>query len=131
MVRLVDVLVNAGVVLETVNPVDTKIVKDHVQKSGNRQPRPAVLVDIRVQQTVTAHLSKEERQGKKVDNGNGEETRLDLELDLVLEESRVIFETAIKNEVVRKGGGNDIDEGCAEASDQENGSALAVDVVAR
>ena len=100
MVRLVDVLVNAGVVLKTVNPVDTKIVKDHVQKSRNSQPRPAVLVDIRVQQTVTAHLSKEERQGKKVDNRNGEETRLDLLSDLVLEESRVVFKTAVKNKVI-------------------------------
>ena len=131
MVRLVNILVNTGMVLKAMNPVNAKIIKDHVEGSRHSQPPPAVLVNSCVQQTVTAHFSKEEREREKIDNGNGEETRLDLELDLVLEESRVIFETAIKNEVVRKGGGHDIDEGGAEASDQENGSALAVDVVTR
>jgi hypothetical protein len=33
VVRLVDVFVDTGVVLEAMNPVDTKIVKDHVQES--------------------------------------------------------------------------------------------------
>lgn len=100
MVRLVDILVDTGMVLKAMNPVNAKIVKDHVEGGRHGQPPPAILVNPGVQQTVAADFSKEEGEREKIDNGDGEETRLDLELDLVLEESRVIFETAVKNEVV-------------------------------
>jgi hypothetical protein len=80
---------------------------------------------------MAAHFSKEKGERKKIDDRDGEETGLDLLLDLVLEESRVVFETAVKDKVIRDGSGNNVDEGGAEASDHENRSALAVDVVAR
>lgn len=38
VVRLVDVLVHTGVVLEAMNPVDANVVKRHVQHRRDHQP---------------------------------------------------------------------------------------------
>jgi len=102
VVRLVDVLVDTGVVLDAMNPVDADIVENHVQSSGSEQPWPAIVADIGIKQALATDLSEEPRQRQDVDERDGSHGRLNFQLNLVLQESRVVFKASVENEVVRK-----------------------------
>lgn len=70
MVRLVDVLVHARVVLKTVDPVDGKVIERHVQHRGHNHPGPAVLAYMVVEQAVSTDLGQEDGQREEVDKGD-------------------------------------------------------------
>lgn len=131
VVRLVDVLVDAGVVLQAVNPVDADVVEGHVQHGRAHQPAPAILGEVAVQQAVTPHLGEEDGQGHEVDEGDGLHGGDDLLAHLVLEEAWVVFQAAVKDEVVREGREDPVQHGGAELGKDENRDDLAIDVVAR
>lgn len=53
---LVDVLVDTGVMLQAMNPVDTDIVEGHVQHHGHHQPGVAILSYIGIEQALATNL---------------------------------------------------------------------------
>lgn len=71
VMRFVDVLVHAGVVLQAMNPVDGNVVEGQVQDCRGQQPGPAVLVHTGVKQAFPTNLGQEPRQSQKVDDRNG------------------------------------------------------------
>ena len=108
VVRLVDVLVDAGVVLDAMNPVDADVVENHIQSSRSEQPWPAVVANVGVKQALATDFSEEPRQSQDVDEGNGSHGGLDFLLNLVLQESRVVFKATVENKVVRKRAENEV-----------------------
>lgn len=69
--RLVNIFIDARVVLQPVNPVDEEVVENHVQQRRDEDPRPAIVADIGVELAVAAHLAKEKRQAQQVNEWNG------------------------------------------------------------
>lgn len=130
VVRLVDVLVDAGVVLEAVDPVDEQVVPDHEDERGRDEPAPAVLVDARVQQTVAAHLGEEEGQRQDVDKGHRAHARRHLLPDLVLKEARMVLQPTVEDEVVAQGAEDPVQQRSANLGDGEDGDDLARHIVA-
>lgn len=127
---LVDILVDAWVVLQSVDPVDGNVVESHVQNGRNGQPGPAIALHIAIQQTVAADLGKKPRKSQDVDERNGGQGRLDLLAHLVLEEPRVVLQTSVEDEVIRQCAEDKVEGGCAELGDEKNRHGLAVNVVA-
>lgn len=129
--RLVDVLVHAGVVLKAVNPVDQEVVPDHVQHGRDPHPPPAILAHVGVQQTVATNLSNEKGQREDVDEGDGGHGRDNLLADLVLQETGVVLEASVENQVVGEGAEDEVQRGGADGGNDIEGDQLTVDVVAR
>lgn len=57
VVWLVDVLVDAGVVLETVDPVDEEIGEEEIQRYAEHKVRPSVIRDVVVDHGMSSDLS--------------------------------------------------------------------------
>lgn len=131
VVRLVNVLVYTGVVLEAMNPVDANVVKRHVQHRRDQQPGPAIVADVLVQQALAADLCQEPGQGEDVDDGDGGQRRLDLLADLVLQEAGVVLEPPVEDEVVGESAEDEVQRAGADLCDDQQRYDLAVDVVAR
>lgn len=131
VVRLVNVLVHTGVVLEAMNPVDANVVKRHVQHRRDQQPRPAIVADVLVQQALAADLCQEPGQCEDVDDGDGGQRRLDLLADLVLQEARMVLEPPVEDEVVGEGAEDEVERAGADLCDDQQRDDLAVDIVAR
>lgn len=130
VVRLVNVLVDARVVLQTVNPVNGDIVESHVQHSRKDHEAPAIFVDIGVQQAVTPHLGEENGQGHEVDEWHSRHGGDNLLANLVLQETRVVFQAAVKDEIVREGREYPVQRAGTELGENKNRYDLAIDVVA-
>lgn len=131
VVRLVNVFVDAGVVFESVNPINEEVVEDHVYNGRDEEPGPAVLIDVRVEKTVAADLGEEKGQTEKIYDRNGPERRHDFLGDLVFEESRVVLQSTVEDQVVGKGGEDEVDCGGTKARDKQNRGALTSNIVAR
>jgi hypothetical protein len=101
VVRLVEMLVNQGVVQITVNPINAKVGKNQEQwKLRKVVPKTGALFGGVVEFAVAANLEHHERCGTK----SHERHRLvgldDLQPDLILDEFRVIQGPLIEDEVV-------------------------------
>lgn len=129
VVRLVNVLVDTGVVLKSMDPVNHEIIPDHEEHRRDAHPCPAIVIHAGVEQALAAHLGQEKRQGHDVDPRDGGHGRHDLLANLVLEEARVVLQTAVENEVVREGAEHPVQERSTNLGDQQDGSALSKDVV--
>lgn len=127
----VDVFVDARVMLQPVDPVDGEIVPDHEQHRRNEHPRPTVVANLGVQETVAAHLAEEPWQGHDVDEGHGAHGRDDFLANLVLEKTRVVLQPPVEDEIIRQRAENPVQRGGANLGDDEDRDALAHDVVAR
>lgn len=79
---------------------------------------------------MAADFGQKPGQGQNVDEGDCCQGRLDFLAHLILQKPRVVLQTTVEDEVVRQCAEEKIEGGCAELGDQENGDALAVDVVA-
>ncbi|KAI3485847.1 hypothetical protein L1887_50645 [Cichorium endivia] len=89
VVRLVHVLVQPRVVLDPVHPVDQEVGEHKEERHRKHRVRPAVVRNAVIQLAVPSHLEDEPGDGQKVERQKRAHRRLDLELDLVLEEARV------------------------------------------
>lgn len=98
----VDVFVDAGVVLEPVNPVDQEVVPDHEQHNRDTHPRPSIVLYSGIQEALSAHLGQEKGQREDVDPRYSHHRGHNLLSDLVLEEARMVFEPPVEDEVVRE-----------------------------
>jgi hypothetical protein len=133
MMRLMNILVHARMMLEAMNPINGKVVERHVQQRADHQPAPPPLVrlHILVQQAVAADLGQEDGARQEVDEGHGEQRAFNLLADLVLEKARVVLEAPVKHAVVRERAKDEVQRRRAELRDEQDGEDLAVDVVAR
>ena len=61
VVGFVNVLVDPGVMFQTMNPVNEEIVEKHVQSDTQCQISPSVLVHIIIQHTLSMYLGHEPR----------------------------------------------------------------------
>lgn len=131
VVWLVNVFVNAWVVLQTMNPIDAKIVESHVRDCREHQKGPAIVAHIAIEQAVATNLGQEPRQGQDVDDGHGAHRRVDLLANLILQEARVVLEPPVVDEVVGKRAKDKVKRGCADLGEDEDRYDLAVDVLTR
>lgn len=95
-----NIFVNARVMLQAMNPVNADVVEERVQQGRDKNPGPAILVYARVEQALAAHLSEEEGDSEDGHDGNRKEGGIDLHADLVLQETRMMFQAPVKDEVV-------------------------------
>lgn len=100
MMGLVNVLVHAGMMLQAMDPVDGEIIESHVCDGREHQPGPAMVAHVGVKQAFATDLGQEERQGEKVDDGKRPEGRFDLLADLIPQETRMVLEPSVKDEVI-------------------------------
>ena len=128
-----DVLVDGGVVLQPVNPVDENVVPDEEHDGRDAQPPPAqrVLVNVRVEHAVPPHLGQEEGHRQDVDPRHGGDGRPYLLAYLVLEEARVVLQPPVEYEVVRQRAKGEVQERGAHLCDGEERHDLSQDAVAR
>ena len=129
--RLVNIFVDGRVVFKTMDPVDGDIVENHVEHCRDAEPSPSILAHIVVQQTLAANLSQENRQGQDVDERNSRHGGDYFLANLVLQETRVVLQPAVKDEVVGHGAEDKVEGAGSNLSKEENGDDLAVDIVAR
>jgi len=111
MVRLMHVLIDARVVFEAVNPVDEEVIPDHKHDCRNPKPSPTIVLDIGVKEALSSHLSQKEGKGHDIDPRNGLHRRYNLLSHLVLQETRVVLQTPVKDEVVRKRAEDPVEHG--------------------
>lgn len=96
MVWLVDVLVDAGMVLETVDPVDEEIGEEEIQRYAEHKVRPSVIRDVVVDHGMSSDLSQKPRKRHGVDPRNGNHRRLDLHPNLILQKPRVVLQPPVE-----------------------------------
>ena len=102
MVRLVYILVQKWVMFDAMHPVNACISEDKKQGHTENQVPQAIFVPTVISTTVTAHLRDKPRNSKQIEPWKCTQRGLNLELHLVLQESRVLFEFFIEEKVVRK-----------------------------
>lgn len=111
VVWLVDVLVDAGVVQTTVDPVDGRVGEEEEERELQVVvPESRALVYGIVQLRVSADLEQEPGYGEDGHDGEGDVGLFHLLLDLVFEVSWVVEGGLVKDEVVRGACENVVDE---------------------
>ncbi len=110
MVCLVDVLVYPRVVLQPVNPVNAEVGKAQKQRRTRHQVWPPVIIHSIVHFRMPSDLSNEPRQHQEVDPWRRNHARFDLQPNLILDISGMMFESTIKEEVVGEGTDYEVDD---------------------
>ncbi len=125
VMSLVDMLVYPRVMFQSVNPVDCKVGEEQENDSACHQPWPPILVHPVVQFRMSSNLSKKPGQHHKVYPRCGHHTRLDLHPDLVLQETRVMFQSVVEEDVVRYGAEQEVEYEGSNECDGPHGDALS------
>ena len=100
MMRLVDMLVEKGMVLEAMYPINARVSKDQKERHAQNKVQPAVFVYTVISARVTAHLGKKPRDSQKIKPWEGTQRRLNLQLHLVFKEQRVLHEFLVEEKVI-------------------------------
>lgn len=126
VVRLVDVLVDARVVLESVYPVDASVGKDEEEGDRKEHVCDSVIGYVLVELAVSANLCDEPWQGHEVECGESAQRGFDFEADLVFVEARVLHHFVVEDKVVGRGGKCEVEEQDADIGDRIQRDALPV-----
>jgi hypothetical protein len=118
-------------VFQPVDPVDAEIVPEEVEHGGHCEPGVPVLVDVGVEERMSADLGEEEREREDIDGRDSPEGGGNFLPDLVFEESGVMLQSTIIEEVVRCGAEDAVQRRGTETGNQEDGDTLSRDVVPR
>jgi hypothetical protein len=109
VVGFVDVLVNARMVQASVNPVDTEIGEDEEEwVLGPVVPACWAFGCCIIQLRVAAYFSQKPGHGQDCHYGEGDVGLLHLELDLILEVSRVVEGRLVEDEEVGQSGEKEV-----------------------
>lgn len=109
VVWLVDVLVESGVVLESVNPVNEEIGEHQEKRNGKHCVAPAVVRNIVVELAVSSNFQHKPWDGQEVKWQESAHGRLDLETDLVLEEAWVLLHLLVEDVFVGETGKGEVE----------------------
>lgn len=111
VVRLVEVLVDLGVVEPAVDPVDAEIGEDDEEgELDDVIPHARAILSCIVHLAVSADLGDEERHGAETHDGHGAHSLGNLHGDLVLEVFRVSEGSLVEDEDVGEAGACEVDD---------------------
>lgn len=132
VVRLVQALVDGGVVEAAVNPVDEEVGEDEEERELEEVvPQAGALLGDIVELAVAADLEQEEGRRHQGHEGHGLVGVDNLEPDLVLEVLGVVHDALVEDEEEGQGSKDEVDDEAEDPGDEEEGRSLAVNVVAR
>lgn len=127
VVRLVQVLVDLGVVEPAVNPVDAEVGEhDEEGKLDDVVPHAGALLGLVIHFAVAAHFGDEEGRGEDGHDGEGAHRLSDFERNLVLEVFRVGESRLVENENVRERRKGKVDD-----DSEEPGAIGSAELIAR
>ena len=107
------------------------MIAENVQE--NREPKisPTIIIDIGVEFRSPANFADEEREAIQRQPGKDSQAVLNLQADLVLEESRVLLQFMIEKITIRECRGYEVYSGDTEYGEHGDGGDLARKVVSR
>ena len=129
--KLVDVFVDLGMVLESMNPVDPRIREEEEGWDREDSVSPSIIRYIFIEAPVPPHFSEEPWEGHEGHPRESNHRGPNFHPDLSLDEPRVLHHVVVEEEEVRQRREGEVHAEDSHEGEEVEGDGLTEDVVSR